>query len=483
MGKVTVTLTGNSSRLVKAMKRVQNEEKKVADGAGKIGRKSKLASKGAMQLTKSFQRMVGAAAGMVGASAVFGDMIRSIKTARRETIDFENELTDLFSLGANVENIGAIKDEVLAYAGAWGTARTNIIGSMFDIQSGASSLSKEMRDSLRKEIMELTKVTSTSAPAATKLMVKTWNIYGKELKTANNMQNKLFKTAELGFLNFGEMADYLADVLAPGKALGFTIDEILASLVTATQKGGKTEKTFTGLRNVFIRMDKAMQQGLTTNKAFGEQLEDLSRIDSKIITRLFGAETVAVINNLVSSTKEFKGALDTIETVTGDIAKSKFWKRMQDTAFAFTEMSKIRKQIEKSIPLTKEYAETFGTFEADVDYARMGFKKGTPTFMHGILADISGVVSATLGQVADVTGTKSSAARLMEAGLQTFEQKAIAGGRLGIANVARAKTEGVDSKLIQEYMKALGITVEEFEKAAKTFRDVDAVYKRNSVIE
>ena len=463
MADAKITADGDASKIIKELRKARTEIDRLGGKLVKINSASKRTARNTGKMVTAFKQLAGAYVGIAALRTVVADVSKSFQEARRETLGFEDELTDLLSLGENVGNISKIKDEVLAFSGAWGIARASVIDSMFDIQSGASSLSKEMREGIRKEVLEIAKVTKTDLPSATKLMVKTWNIYGDSLKNANQLQNKLFKTAELGFLNFKEMSENLADVVSPAKALGYSLDDVLAALVTATQKGGKTQKTFTGLRNVFIRMDKAVKEGLTTNKDFMAQLNDLSSIDPKIVSRIFGAETIAVINNLVSSTTEFAGALNTVKTVTGDIVQSKLWKRMEDTAYFFSESIKLFQQMQKNVPLTKDYAETVGPAEMKYQQAKLGFRAMTPTFLHGSFIE-KFITSMTA--TGEMTGLEYGGGRaFVQRGQQEYLNQLAGGGRGDEAVYHHLKFQGREEEA-EKFRKVMEDGAEKINQAA-----------------
>jgi len=433
---VDIEVNADVAKAVAQLSKVIKKQSEITKGLTEQTRKSRKAQKASVSMgqkfAKSLRNVAISLAGIAGFSAIFQGIRTSIKEARTETILFENELTDLLSLGTNIQNISNLKAEVLTFSSAWGISRDEITTAMFDIQSGASSLGKEMRDSIMREALELAKVTGADLPTAVKVLLKSWNIYGDEIDDVNQAQNKLFKTAELGFLTFNDLAVLLPDVANAAKVMGVDFDTVLATLATATQTGGKTEKTFTGVRNVFLRMQKAQEAGIVTSSNFTDQLEELSRVDSDVLTKIFGAEAIGVIASLVANTKALGENLKEIKEVTGDIARSKFLERMGDASFVFAELNKSLEQQKKNQLVSPEYIKKFGETDIKSQVAAQGYRESTPAFLN-FLAPVVGALEA-IGQY---TGIKSGLGEQFgEIGGQRFVQDLAVGGRTEEAHYA-----------------------------------------------
>src|SRR5690606_18919891 len=119
-------------------------------------------------------------------------------------------------------------------------------------------------------------------------MVKTWQVFRGELGTVDIAQGKMFKTMEEGCLSMKDLAVLLPDILPAAKAFGVTFDEVAGSLITATQVGGRSEKTFTGIRNIITRLSAAQKEGIELTGTFAEKMEQLSSVDPDTLKRIFG---------------------------------------------------------------------------------------------------------------------------------------------------------------------------------------------------
>jgi len=392
---VDIKMEADVAAAVRNLSKVVAKQNEITKNLGVQARKSKSAQTAGVDMgnaiSKSMRNIVTAAGGVFAIGTIFSGIKESLSETRQETIKFEDELTALLSLGENARNISAIKNEVVALSTAWGLARSEVINSMFDIQSGASSLGKEMRDSIRKEAFELVKATGVDLPTATKVLIKSWNIYGKELKDVNETQNKLFKAAEIGFLTFNDLAVLLPDVASAAKTFGYSFDEVLGGLATATQKGGKTEKTFTGIRNVFLRMDKALQMGVVTQGSFLDQIEQLSKVDPRTLTKIFGAEAIAAISTLVESSGALKDNTQAIATSFGDLTKNVTTQRLQDMSYFFSEINKSLGQVQKNQLISPEYVKRFGQIDISQQLAEIGYKDVTPSFLNFLAPVVGGI--------------------------------------------------------------------------------------------
>lgn len=239
---------------------------------------------------------------------------------RRETMLFERQLTELFSLGNNASESGGIRKRVLEISNAYGIARGEIAKSLFDLQSGTANLDESQRKQLLQSALELREVYGAALPDALRGLTKTYQIYGDQVDRVSDLQRKVAFLAEEGVVNFTEVSTLLPDVASAADAVGTSLDEVLASLVVATQRGGDTGKTFTGVRNVFLRLNNAEKEGIHLTGTFTERLAQLNReASAETLKKIFGDEALAAANNLLKSTEQIDGVLRRIGTNLPDI--------------------------------------------------------------------------------------------------------------------------------------------------------------------
>lgn len=344
----------------------------------------------------SFVRTAGATIAGFGAKAGY-EAIESLKEARREMMDFEREITPVLSLGGNVNNIDAVKRQILDMSGALGISRQVIADTMFSVQSGAANLSKSVQDKILRSALQLSKVTGTDLNLSLTALLKSFQIYGKEVGSVDAVQGKMFATAERGWMTFEDLAQLLPDVANSSKAMKYSFDDLLGTLVVATQVGGRNEKTFTGVRNVLLRMGKAVEEGLVPNNGkLIDQLQALEKVDGQKLKDIFGDEAISVAASLAQNVGRVREEIGKIQAVSTDQTTEKYLKRLGDEAYRVSESIAAIQQMQKNIPASENYAKNFGGVDREYELRRLGFRSIAPQFLHG--GSVEG--AAVIGQMA-----------------------------------------------------------------------------------
>lgn len=276
-------------------------------------------------------------------SAAVQGVANDLAMGRKEAMQFERDLTELFSLGDNLGKSNAIRDRVLEISNAYGIARAEIAKTLFDLQSGTANLDASQREQLLKSALELREVYGAALPDALRGLTKTYQIYGDEVDRVSDLQSKIAFLAEEGVVNFTEVSTLLPDVASAADAVGTSLDEVLASLVVATQRGGDTGKTFTGVRNVFLRLNNAQKEGIHLTGTFTERLAQLNReASAETLKKIFGDEALAAANNLLKSTEQIDDVLGRLGKDLPDVGE-KLAKALDDP---IRRLTKIAEQIE-----------------------------------------------------------------------------------------------------------------------------------------
>lgn len=335
-------------------------------------------------LNKVYRTAASFAGGVLSARGLVNSLQKAVanfRNASREAMRFEDEMTGLLSLGENIDNIDKIKGSVLAMSNTFGIARGQIAETMFNLQSGAAGLDKAIQKRILKSTIELVKVTGTDMPVAMNALLKSYRIFGSETMSVERIQAKLFKTAELGYLTFQDMAVLLPDLEAAAKTFGFSMDEVGGAVVTATQKLGRTQVTLTGIRNTFLAMAAAQKKGIPMTDDFVANMEQLSKLEPEFLTRIFGKRTVAVVGVLASNTKKLRDNIQAIKEARIGEVSEKLADRLTDASYALSEAIKGYKQTQKNILATKGKKGLL--FEAAYEASKAGYRKLVPTFLHG----------------------------------------------------------------------------------------------------
>lgn len=274
--------------------------------------------------------------------------ITRLRMVSDEVRRFESEMTGLVAVEDNVNRIARLKDEVLSLSNAWGVASGVVSQALYSIQSSASNLpEKEQRDLLDSAI-ELSKFYGSDMANVTMGLTKTFQIYREELRSVREAQQKLALLADEGVVEFEEIARLFPDVASAAEAMGVSFDTVVAALIPATQRGGRTEVTFTGLRNVILRMNNAQKEGILLTGSFTDKLRQLGEVaDPQMLERIFGAQALAAANNLIKSVDQIDEALDRMSQKLPDVG-DKIQKRLEDTSAMFAEIANVLDQLEKN---------------------------------------------------------------------------------------------------------------------------------------
>jgi len=288
-------------------------------------------------------------AGLVIAAGITAG-VAGIREATAASMEFSDTMTGLLSLGNNAQNFDKINAQVQDLSITSGKSVKEIAGAMFTLQSATSNLSQSIRDDLLKESIELSKANGTELEPTLNALTTTYQIYGKEVKNVADLQNKLQLTQQRGKLTFQDLATFLPDVASAAQAMGFSLNEVNAALTVATVKGGRTDKTFTGLRNVFLRLEEAQKKGITLTGSFADKIEQLQKVDKLKLLDIFGAESIAVINNLVKGAGQFNIELEKTRDIRGDIAAQTLAARLNnDPFFAASEDARRKEQVSEAL--------------------------------------------------------------------------------------------------------------------------------------
>lgn len=388
------------------------EESKMLDGFRRAIAKTREMDRAVSQTTKKttrgfdvmglklgqYQKAIGFLSGGAGIATVTNMVLQSLDRQVRKTREFEREITGLLSLGDNVKDINAVRKEVIGLSSGFDQSTATIADFLFDLQSGTANLSKDIREGLKAEAIELTRVTGADLPVSLRVLNKSFQTYGDQVRTVNDLQNKLFITAEDGYTTFEELGTLLPDIVPAAKALGFELDEVLGSLITATQTGGKSEKTFTGVRNVFLRLGDAQKKGIKLQGTFIEQMEQLSHMDGETLKELFGAEAISAAASLAQHVDDLRENIEKVRDVSGDLAREKLFARLSDQA-SFNTMiqNNARRMIENEDIQLGGAAQKIDT---DFQLAKLGIVKKVGSTLGNTWAGNAGAAAEAMTRAA-----------------------------------------------------------------------------------
>lgn len=301
-------------------------------------------------------RMVGAAAlaGAYFAGQALEQYRTQLGSIAGEGATMERELRPLLSLGANAANARGLRSQVIDLSTATGIARPEVAQAMFNLQSGTANLDAPTRKQLLRGGMQMTQVAGGNLDTNLTALVKAWQVYGDQVQSVDLLQGKLFTTMEQGFMTMEDLARLLPDVMPAGKAFGLSLDEIGGSLITATQVGGRNEKTFTGMRNLVTRMSNAKDEGIDLGTGdFVSKIERLAKVDPEIIKKIFGDEAITTVLTLTQNVEQLRKNIEAVGRVQPGLLQGKQTQQLGDPTTRAGQFMGMMEQYIANIPATK----------------------------------------------------------------------------------------------------------------------------------
>ena len=437
---VVYELTADEAKAVDAFRKLSREQQKAAIAFGKTAKAAEQMEQKATRAAhrsrsaisqfgasvKSVMGMLGVGMGGFSLAAAFGGIARGMDEANTKVIAFQRGMTELLSLGDNASNIAEITGSVLDLSTAFRTLPKDVSGFLFALQSGSAGLDPGTIKEIRDESLELSEVTGTELVTSMTALLKTFQIYGDEIASIDELQNKLFIGAERGWMSFRELGELFPDVASSAKTFGYSLNEVIAALAVATRMGGRNEKTFTGVRNIFTRMGKAAEEGVPMVGNLVQDLEQLAALDPDTLKNIFGEEAITVASILRENTEAIADEMQQLSDIQGDLVKQRKELREEDPQYAFAKrMEQIKISSENA---TVRGGGSEGTRELSLYFeeAKRGWRDLTPSFLHGMPL-VEGLVSGLHAGVSSLSGSPF--------GLTAIGQEAIA-GELTRANLA-----------------------------------------------
>ncbi|MEM6259139.1 MAG: phage tail tape measure protein [Planctomycetota bacterium] len=288
--------------------------------------------------------LVAAYAGFHTVRALVGGATRSVREHVEGVVQLQGEIKELLSLGNNASNQGRIREQVLGLSGSSGRSRQEIADLLFFIQSGSAGMDQAIQDQILSSSLLAGEVTNASLNDNANALIKSWKIFGHEVQSVSELQDKLFFSAERGMQTYGDMASLLPRVLPASEAFNFSLNETLATLAVATRVGGKNEQTYTMLRNTFLRMNNATKEGIELQGSFIDRLEQVSRYDPDTLKRIFGDEAVTLVLSLKDRIGELRDELQAFKDIPDGMLENKLRVNLKDDVSAYVRLLNSARQ-------------------------------------------------------------------------------------------------------------------------------------------
>jgi len=299
-------------------------------------------------------------AGVAGVSGLLQQGGQTLTDFADKRTELERTITPLSSIGENINNLAAVRKEVIAIAASTGLGTDGVAEFLNSLESSTGNLDPQTVRDLKSEIVELTKVKGGNIGEMGEMMVSAWQIAGKELENVNQLQNKIAFTEEIGKAKIGELARYMPTILNIGDLLDVSMDETLGTIAGGSLKTGDIQKLMTGMRNFLLIMETAPSKGVKLTGTYVEKLEQMKGLfetNRSGMIDLFDREVVDSAYQIVSQVDLVKEKILELQNMpsTGDIVGDKLAMRLEDSISQAATLNTLYKTlIEQSANLTTD---------------------------------------------------------------------------------------------------------------------------------
>lgn len=400
---------------------VKETEKSMRD----LDREAQAASRG---FSSSIANFAAGFASFAALGSVIRGTFEQLAEGRRLALDFEKSILDLSSVGENAKDLGKLRKEVLDLSAAMGRTPGDVAKLKFFIQSGTAGLDASTVQQIEQATLNLSKLTVADPSNLAGALIKTFQIYGDELNTVTVLQDKLFATAEKGFVEMDQLAQFITRALPAYKAFGFELNEVLGMISLGTRIGGRADEVFTQVRNIALRLPDAKEKaGIDLKGSLVEQLQQLRDVDPLTLKEIFGLDTFSFIKTITDKTAELKGEIASYGDVAGGVMQ-RITDRSKDATASMAEMANAMKQALQNQQTTAGASPGLANFLSLMDAAKLGSSSTavTPDAINNIHAFLQNTLGgdapargfARLADMADAAGNTQLADKLIAAAMK-----------------------------------------------------------------
>jgi hypothetical protein len=242
-------------------------------------------------------------------SAVTGiaqGFMRASEEMASARIEFEKMITELVSLGDNINRIPDIKNMVLGWAAAFGMTNEQATQFGFTIGSLPSTLSEAQKGAVeQRSLMMSQMVGADTAEMNAKSIAKYIQNYPSVDPYTASL--RIAKTAELGDFSMKELATSIPDLLAAGRALGASDIEMQAMTVSGAALAGDFARFTTGLRSGLSKLkdpETRKTLGIKDGASIYESFEKVAEAQAKnpdAMNEIFDNEQLTAMSQVLQS--------------------------------------------------------------------------------------------------------------------------------------------------------------------------------------
>lgn len=265
------------------------------------------------------------------ASLVGGALVGFGAVNLKMAADFEAGMSNVSTLiDTNIENFGAMKDEVLEIAKRTPVALEGLTSALYDIRSAGISADMQFKVLERSAQLGLTGLGSTSE--AVDLVTSSLNAFQLKGEKADKVYDTIFKTVKYGKTTISGIAQGFGSVAGTVAAAGIELDDYLAAVAALTTTGQPAAQAHHQLKAAIAGMTRESEDSAKVFnslgvKSFKELIQKsggmvnaFKAITNKVngndsaILGLFGS-TMAYNAVLGLTTKQSQSYIDTLQSM------------------------------------------------------------------------------------------------------------------------------------------------------------------------
>ena len=269
---------------------------------------------------------IGKTATVVG-GALLGMSAVNLKMAA----DFEKGMANVSTLiDTNIENFGAMKNEVLEIARRTPVELEGLTSALYDIRSAGISADMQFKVLEKSAQLGITGLGSTSE--AVDLVTSSINAFNLQGEKAEKVYDTIFKTVKFGKTTISGIAQGFGSVAGTVSAAGIELDDYLAAVAALTTTGQPAAQAHHQLKAAIAGMTRESKESVAVFRSLGvnnfkeliqksggmvnafKAITDKVHGNDSAILELFGS-TMAYNAVVGLTTKQSKSYIETLDSM------------------------------------------------------------------------------------------------------------------------------------------------------------------------
>src|SRR5690554_1962800 len=302
LGEAYVSIYGDRKQLNKDLRTAEKDVSKSASKmenslSGAFKNASKQLNKMGTQLTNIGKGMT--LKGALGLGAVAAGMTGLLKPAA----NLQEGLLNVSTLFSKTEfDMKSFRDEILKLSTQVPKSTADLTDALYQIKSAGIEGAKSIDFLKVAAVSSIAGITTTEA--VVRALTKTLEAYGLEAENAEAVSSKMFKTVELGQIDFGQMAEAIPTVAAEAATSGLTLDELMGVFAAGTKTLGDFTQVTVGVSGMLNDIGKASDNTKRYAKELGFEFSE-EALQTKGLVKFLEDMRGALAENNVSAREFF----------------------------------------------------------------------------------------------------------------------------------------------------------------------------------